>query len=319
MTQTVPKELVHKWGLAEVFVTGFARTSDEVMVLTAELPKSHQLYNESPVRQTHIDFAAVIEACRQACFVVAHKLLEVPMGLQFLLKNMESKLMTDRRFDRSLEMTARIRDLKRRGNVLAGVTWDFEVRDVSGPVARLNFTQIWVERLHWRELRSKMRSSRGLSTAIPTQSGLRSRFPPTHPYNVGRSVIDNVVITDVVGFDGHWRTFGSVPITHPVLFDHPMDHVYAMVQLEMGRQFSSSIIASVEGISPHLAILVANRSAFLSTAELDMPLAITSTDYVNLASGEILIDSVFSQASRSVSNFSQRYRLLEGSRTSETS
>lgn len=75
----VSKKLVHKWSLDQVFITDFEQTSTTEMILSAELPRSHGFYCEFPTQERVPDLALLIEVCRQACFVVAHKQLDVAL------------------------------------------------------------------------------------------------------------------------------------------------------------------------------------------------------------------------------------------------
>src|SRR5687767_13816783 len=80
---TVPRRLVHKRALGEVFLTGSAALDDDNFVCAGQLPRSHSFFNDGP--PGWYDPLLVLEAARQAGLLVSHEYLGVPIGSQFLV------------------------------------------------------------------------------------------------------------------------------------------------------------------------------------------------------------------------------------------
>jgi 2-oxo-3-(phosphooxy)propyl 3-oxoalkanoate synthase len=280
--QTVTRKLVHKHALDEVFITGW-RVDSHVTLLTAVLPRAHAFYTEFPAEDRLPDLALLTEVCRQACFVVAHTRYEVPVvdnRYQFLLQEIESAFVAVRQLppDRPVELLVEctIDESRRRGSELSALVWRFRVMDRSGEVhvAAVRMRMTWIDRGDWRRMREAMRRGRGLpSTPAPAPLAPAE----VSPVLVGRRNQDNVVLQRIEASDASFRALARVDRRHPVLFDHPIDHVYAMIQLEASRQLA--VYAHTERTS-QLAEeieLCAVDSRFISVAELDLPLILTGS------------------------------------------
>ncbi|WP_330235578.1 AfsA-related hotdog domain-containing protein [Streptomyces sp. NBC_00566] len=83
--------------------------------------------------------------------------------------------------------------------------------------------------------------------------------------------------------DGEARWELRVDTGHPVLFDHPVDHVPGMVLIEAGRQ-SARVVTSRPD-----ALLLGRESRFPRYAELDSPCFVTARVEGTDASGAVLV------------------------------
>ncbi|MFE2533770.1 AfsA-related hotdog domain-containing protein [Streptomyces sp. NPDC059371] len=83
LTTTVPKEYVHRAGLAEVFLTSCTARGPLTYTLTGQWPRAHP-YFTTPDGRAH-DPLQVAETLRQAGMLLAHTELDVPLGHHFIL------------------------------------------------------------------------------------------------------------------------------------------------------------------------------------------------------------------------------------------
>lgn len=86
LTATVPRELVHRVAVAEVLLTGWTRTDTDRFTITAQWPRSHRLH-VSPDGSAY-EPLLVAETVRQCGALLAHAAYEVPLGHQFVLREL---------------------------------------------------------------------------------------------------------------------------------------------------------------------------------------------------------------------------------------
>ena len=267
--RTVSKLLVHKWSLDQVFLTGFAPGGQGSMRLAAELPRSHGFYCEFPLRAGPPDLAAVVEACRQACFVVAHEQYDVPVsGFQFMFQELDARFTGpfpaagDRPVDLVLDCTVQQRYRR-------GLVWSFAVTAGGAPVAEVRIRMIWIERPRWRQMRASMREGRELPPELVAPPRPATQVPAER---VDRLNPANVVLATAARLpDGCWAATALVDQRHPVLFDHPIDHVYAMVQIEACRQLGLLAVAADTRRPVSELRLRSVAAGYTSVAEFDLP------------------------------------------------
>nr|WP_176457276.1 MULTISPECIES: ScbA/BarX family gamma-butyrolactone biosynthesis protein [unclassified Rhodococcus (in: high G+C Gram-positive bacteria)] len=82
-TSTVPRQLVHRQSVGEVFLTDYRLGDGTVDQIAVQLPASHRIFR--PTRQRH-DPLIVAEAFRQAVMMLCHTKYEVPPHFKFLME-----------------------------------------------------------------------------------------------------------------------------------------------------------------------------------------------------------------------------------------
>ncbi|WP_240958052.1 ScbA/BarX family gamma-butyrolactone biosynthesis protein [Streptomyces barkulensis] len=258
LTTTVPREYVHRAALAEVFLTGWSPLDGDRCTVTAQWPRGHSFFAPVPVDGgRHYDSMLMAETIRQAGTLMSHACFGVPLGHPFLMWNLNFSVLPGSLeiggspADLRLDITCA--DVSHRGKRLAGMRYTATVR-VDGEVvatggARFTCTSPAV----YRRLRAgRTQVSRPPAPGLPVTPGL-----------VGRSSPFDVVLSPT-GEPGRWSLRND--LSHPVLFDHPVDHVPGMVLLEAARQ----AVHALDGTGRPL-LLTSLDSTFEKYVEFDRP------------------------------------------------
>ncbi|MEU2963273.1 hypothetical protein EQK42_12540 [Streptomyces albidoflavus] len=253
LTTTVPKEFVHRSGVAEVMLTRWERVDDTHFTLSAQLPRRHSFF--STVEGCH-DPLLVAETIRQTGILLAHAEFGVPLGHQFLMWDLTVGLRPENLLVQgtpaALDISVTCTDVKRRGANLSGMHYAAVIRR-DGEIAATGSATFTCTS---PAVYGRLRASRVGDAVIPIP--LTS---PTAPQAVGRLSPTDVVLSPTPAPD-RWQL--RVDTGHPVLFDHPVDHVPGMVLLEAARQAAAAFLGR-----PCLPVSL--TSEFTRYAELNAP------------------------------------------------
>ncbi|EDY61599.2 MULTISPECIES: ScbA/BarX family gamma-butyrolactone biosynthesis protein [Streptomyces] len=229
LTATVPREFVHRVAVAEILLTGWARTDTDRFAITAQWPRVHQLH-VSPDRSAY-EPLLVAETVRQCGALLAHAEYEVPLGHQFVLKELrvdtrpEHLAVGTAPAEPVIDITAA--EVRRRAGRPAALRYDAAVRLGGERVATGRISVTWTNESVYRRLR-------GGRTADVGALRLPRPLPPPLPADtVGRALAADVLLSPAAR-PGRWRL--RVDTAHPVFFDHPLDHVPGMLLLEAALQ-----------------------------------------------------------------------------------
>ncbi|MEU6370035.1 ScbA/BarX family gamma-butyrolactone biosynthesis protein [Streptomyces sp. NPDC046931] len=272
-TRTLPKELVHRAAVAEVFLTDAERHGESEVMLAAQLPRLHAFYDDTLGPRTHHDPLLLLEACRQGIFVVAHRYLNVPLGHKFLLRSVEFEVPDPAALECGDAPT----------EAVIGIRIEQRFRNRSGPTGlRLRFTASigareallaridysWMPPQDWTRMRAGQRDALGLSQLPVALPG-----PRIDPTLVGRRDPANVVISPPCTSGDGIRTARLVAETaHPILYDHWVDHVPGMLELEAFRQLAVTAAHAEGTVRAPRALPVGLAVRFRCFAEMDLPL-----------------------------------------------
>lgn len=257
-SRTIPRGLVHRQSVADVFVTAMARRGDGRYDIGIQLPRSHAFYGE---RGASYDVVAFVEACRQACLVVAHRSCGVPIGARFLLRELTVTVHEPSALvigDAPCNAALHCRTVRRftHNGALVGLRLRHCVEIAGCHVMTTEFDFSWLSERTW----ARMRAGKA-TTGIPV-------VPRCDADTVGRLNPRNVVIGPLRPGDGGSTSAAVVVDTsHPTLFDHPVDHLPAMLQVEVFRQIA---LASAYRGTGQRAVVTAMRCKFHNFAELDL-------------------------------------------------
>lgn len=256
LTTTVPKELVHRASVAEVMLTDWERVDDHHFTVAAQWPRGHSFFANV---DGHHDPLIAAETIRQVGALLAHAEFGVPLGHQFLMWDLSisvhpANLLVDSA-PASVVLEISCTDVKKRRNELAGLHYEAVIRRNGHVVATGGATFTCTSAKVYERLRGDR------SNSIQRQLQLTA---PMAPQNVGRISPMDVVLSPI-GEPDRWQL--RVDTRHPILFDHPVDHVPGMVLLEAARQAAAAVLDG-----PCLPLDI--TSEFKKYVELDAPCVI---------------------------------------------
>ncbi|MFD3514427.1 ScbA/BarX family gamma-butyrolactone biosynthesis protein [Streptomyces sp. NPDC058657] len=253
--QPVHQWRVHQWQVhklrgEEVLLRTWAEVSPGHYVLTARWPRGHDFYRPS---QGTYDPMLLAESVRQAVPLLSHAVHGVPREFmqawehfRFTVEPLASLVTTA---DEEVRLVVAGSDVVRRGTRFAGMTMDIAVhlgeRLIGTAHTRFNNQPAAI----YRRLRgSYADAGAALSRCLPPG-------PPVEAHRVDRHSAADVVLSPAPGGgNGRWEL--RVDPSHPVLFDHKVDHVPGMLLLEAARQAAHAVgdgALAVTGMKTHFA------------------------------------------------------------------
>lgn len=247
-SRPLPEELVHRSSKSEVFITSVSRDGDDAFLLAGRWPSDHTFYH--PDETGRHDPMLIGETMRQAGIVVAHTGYDVPLGTQFIMVDISFYLIN----------AAALIVGKDHPGLVVSLSCSEVVRR-GGMLRRARF--------HVGFLRDGARFAYGSGLLVCVPSGAYEQFrarrgpaPPAprpplqrlNPAVVGRRWEGDVLLCDGPGWRrgssaASWRV--QVDPDHPALFDHPLDHLPGMVQLEAFRQAALALTTPAGGANRH--------------------------------------------------------------------
>ncbi|MFF2060660.1 ScbA/BarX family gamma-butyrolactone biosynthesis protein [Streptomyces sp. NPDC058200] len=256
LTTTVPKEFVHRAAVAEVLLTGWRRTDDTRFAVTAQWPRLHSFF--TPVRGSH-DPLLTAETIRQVGSLLAHAEFGTPLGHHFLMRDLsftvEPRHLAIGGVPAGLELDVTCSQIRRRGSELAGLRYEAVVHRDGQIVATGGASYVCATPAVYRRLRGERASRSDVQPPPPLAA-------PVPPQSVGRSTPFDVVLSPT-GDAQTWQL--RVDTGHPILFDHPVDHIPGMVLLEAARQAATSVLRT------DACVPTSFTGEFPRFAELDLP------------------------------------------------
>ncbi|MFD7898163.1 ScbA/BarX family gamma-butyrolactone biosynthesis protein [Streptomyces sp. NPDC059743] len=254
LTTTVPREYVHRAAMAEVLLTGWRRMDERRFSVTGQWPRLHGFF--SAVDGLHDPLLAA-ETIRQVGSLLAHAEFGTPLGHHFLLRDLsltvEPRHLAIGGVPAGLDLDVFCPQIRTRGGELAGLRYEAVVRRDGQTVATGGASFVCAAPAVYRRLRGE-RAARSDVRRPPLTA-------PVPPSSVGRSAAYDVVLSPT-GEEHIWRL--RVDTGHPVLFDHPVDHIPGMVLLEAARQAANSVLRG------GACVLTGFTAEFPRFAELDL-------------------------------------------------
>jgi hypothetical protein len=267
LTTTVPKEFVHRVSVAEVFLTDWAAQGDDRFSVTGQWPRIHSFF--TPVDDRHDPLLAA-ETLRQAGMLLAHAEFGIPLGNSFLMWDLSVSVdpahLAVGSAPAALEIEAVCTDVRRRRDVVTGFRCDVVIRRDGRIAATGSSSFSSMSPAVYRRLRGDRDA---IGPVLPLTA-------PTAPQTVGRTSPMDVVLSPV-GQPDTWQL--RVDTRHPVLFEHPVDHVPGMALLEAARQAASAHLGRP-------CQLLGITSEFHTYAELDAPCLIEVEPAPHMGTGQ---------------------------------
>lgn len=263
---TVPRALVHRRSVAEVFVTDSRQTAPDAFEVAAQLPRGHLMAENPGVHEPLL----IIESMRQAGVLIAHRHMDVPLDTAFIMgtigfqvDSLEGMRVRSEEPSRLLIHAKADTQVNRRGRILG---FDFTGSvDIDGShVLTAHGSLNFLSKRSYRVLRARGRSILNPRTAV------LPRLVPVAPAEVGRHNPRNVVITPPVLSAGLRASASIVAhFDHPHLFDHPLDHIPGNLVIEAARQLAVSGLSRSYGIDPTALLPVTIAAEFAEFVESD--------------------------------------------------
>lgn len=272
--QPVPRRFVHRASVAEVLITGFAADDrPDTFLLAAQWPRGHSYYGISGGRHDPMLFA---ETVRQAGLMVGHAGYSIPFDNAFVMQNMSYEIgqvgLTCESAPTNLILAVSCHDLRYRKDQLTGYRYVVELRRESETVGVGSCETLCVSQATYRRLRNS-------ASIVPYVHPVR--LPEAvSPALVGKRIRSDVVLTPT-DTENSWLL--RCDTTHPVLFDHPVDHVPGMVMTEAMRQGAHC------ALYPRRSTVVRFSSKFERYAELSEPTLVRAYPDAPEADGSVRV------------------------------
>ncbi|MBC2905603.1 ScbA/BarX family gamma-butyrolactone biosynthesis protein [Streptomyces cupreus] len=232
-TASVDTRLVHRTHRKDVLPTGITKLDDGHYTVSTQWPADHRRFTDE---QGNFLPSLVIESIRQAVILVAHDGLGVPLGHQFLVSSAHHRVDPSRLLapdaPARLDLDVSIHDLKHRRGIPSSLQArvvlrvDGEIIGTGGGDCSVMTSEVY-RRL--RRGRTDTAWSAALTAPLPA---------PVPAHSVGRTHDCDVALAP--GDEpGHWLLRADV--SNELMFDHPNDHMPAMVLLDAAQQAAHSV------------------------------------------------------------------------------
>ncbi|GEC07311.1 adhesin [Streptomyces spinoverrucosus] len=264
--RTVPRWLVHRAAVSEVLITGVRPHRRDVYRVGAQWARGHSYYG--PVAGRWHDPMLLGESIRQAGLLLAHQALGIPQGQRFLTKSTSFEITEEGArlggAPANVVLEVTLKDIRCRREHVVSFACDVLAHRDGTLIGHGYAATDCVAPAVYRRLRGERAEVRPACTLVPA----------VQPELVGRTREFDVVLGVPGGEAGNDRGVHllRVDATHPVLFDHPVDHVPGMLVMEAARQAALARLGLPHGL------LVGCDAAFHRYVELDLPCVVSASE-----------------------------------------
>jgi hypothetical protein len=302
--QTVPRGLVHRTALSEVYVADSVQMGSDEYVLAVQVPRAHSVWYDRQV--PYHDPLATAEAARQGVYVVVHRHLGVSPSLTFSLRALELRVADldcyRDRGDGPLQGLLTLRPLSRSDHdgrfgemaFAGGIA-------INGRVAMtLRGELVFFSRDDFVALRAYQRRRSQARLIGPVGSAV-----PLPAAAVGRRDRRNCLLAapDERSGTGEGMTYPLVvDERHPSFFDHRYDHVPGPLIVEAYRQAAVDSAHRAGVLASPVAAVIGCRAGFTDFAELDAPAECAAVVRSATGADSVTVDVRLMQFDRAVSN-----------------
>ncbi|WP_405681553.1 hypothetical protein OG239_44135 (plasmid) [Streptomyces sp. NBC_00868] len=269
---------MHKRRPAEVLLTGWERRGSNTFTVRAHWPVAHTFYEP---RCGVFDPLLFAETVRQSIPLLSHAAYDVPLGHQLIWEYftyaVEPAAMRVQHRPAVVELRITCSDIVRRAARMAAITMDVEAFANGAPIgtARARFTS------NPPAIYKRLRA--GYADPVAAMAAAGPAALPIPAAVVARERHADVVLS---ACDEPARWLLRTDTSHPILFDHPVDHVPGMLLLEAARQ------SALARVSPAHARAVAFDSTFFQYVEFHAPCSIAAEPTLPDEQGRPRVDVV---------------------------
>lgn len=260
--RSISRHLVHKSAVSEVFLTYDAQTGSNSFSIYAQWPRRHFYYK---VGSSRIDPVIVAETLRQATIFIAHKYYAVPLAHRFLMSGLGIRLVSNHHREAADSPVDVYLDVKvdrikqhRQGIVAFRTNVDFYVQGmlIGRGVGDLQIVNPAVYR--------RLRTSAAGSATLSSESCPPSALPLVHGMRLEPLT------------DRSWLV--EADTSHPVFFDHAVDHLPGLLIVEAARQaanatakWTNADLSAFDGVFDHFIELDCPTTIRLDSSRLESP------------------------------------------------
>ncbi|MGH3682509.1 MAG: ScbA/BarX family gamma-butyrolactone biosynthesis protein [Natronosporangium sp.] len=270
----MPRHLVHRAAIAEVFVTDSRVIGEHAYQVAAQLPRGHAIGEDA----YRYDFLLLVETVRQAGVLIAHSYLDVSVQTPFVFRALKlqirdlGRLVIGSSPGKAVIHTT-VEPVHTPAGRLRGLAFKGGVEIDGWPALDGEGHLLFVTASSYAALRRRGREQK-LSTQLPVSLS----FTPALPATVGRENARNVVITEPT-LSGERRLQSTLIVDrgHPYLFDHPLDHVPGNLSVEACRQAAVAAVSRVYGLAAKSLTVIGAAIEFGEFAEIDLITRVTAT------------------------------------------
>lgn len=223
-SQCIPRELVHRSSISEVFITDIRASKKDSFALAYQWPRGHSFYRDS---RASIDSAMLVESIRQATIALAHSSYGVPYDQSFLMTAMHADVVQTEPLTETGPLEAyaecQIIDMTRRPNG--------EPRSFATQMRFYRDGTLVGSGRGEAQLVNKSTYLRLRKHAPVTE--IHSTVPRLQTSEIGHDWHSNSILAST-NVANEWTL--ELDTSHPVFFDHLVDHVPGVVLLEAIRQ-----------------------------------------------------------------------------------
>ncbi|MET8944528.1 ScbA/BarX family gamma-butyrolactone biosynthesis protein [Streptomyces sp. NPDC004542] len=257
----VSRRYVHKTASSEVLLTGLSPAGADRFHLTARWPSEHSFYG--PKGGFH-DPMLIAESVRQAVPLLSHVAYGVPFGHRQSWSSFSYEVdpvaLTFTGAGAHLDLHVTCSEVVRRGGRLASLRMQVDLFVDGRPlgVAESRFCDL--APAVYRRLRGPYAdAAQAARHAVPLA-------PPVEPARVARTRPADVVLSPT---GSPLRTHLRTVLSHPILFDHPVDHAPGMLLLEAARQTAHATVHPRPMLATGLDAVFTRYVEFDAPCELD--------------------------------------------------
>ncbi|MGW7276377.1 ScbA/BarX family gamma-butyrolactone biosynthesis protein [Streptomyces sp. NPDC054864] len=300
--QTVPRALVHRAGVAEVFLTDGVQLEDDGqrVRIAAQWPRAHALYQ--PDAQRFSDPMLLVETLRQAAIYTAHRFHGVPQHHRFIFCDLdfrieEPALLRVGGAPLRVVFDGRFIPEAGRTDTRVGARFDAAIQVEGRRCGQGSVRLLAVgDRLY-----TALRRRKDVPFGTPVPPLPRTLLPAAE---VGQIRPENVLLSHsaVPG------TYGMhLDTSHPGYFEHACDHVPGMALVEAFRQAGHQVLRHSSCHDTH--VMTACAVSFDAFGELDAPVTVHADEGPQeTSSGERLVRVSASQGERTLARATSVYR-----------